>query len=232
MKKLHALALAAIFTLFAINHSYSYDDTSEYPALTSAAMADPVSQGMTFSFSGTVISARTTKQGLILLKVQNRSANLVIDVPIFPSLGQLKEKPGLNDHVTIVGNLGQYKGTPQLQPLAAELITVASQGSISSGASHNLRDAIASGNKDIPLLIGPLTAVSNKTFTSKAGKTHLRIVVRDQTAVANAVLWGGSWDDNLRQRLNGGASFYISAKVGSFQNQPSLTIESLVFDQQ
>lgn len=89
-----------------------YNSTG-YPALTHAAIADPTSQGMTFRLSGTATSARTTKQGLILLKVQSPNANLVIDVPIFHSLDKLKTKLGLNDEVTIVGNLGQYRRVPQ-----------------------------------------------------------------------------------------------------------------------
>lgn len=70
-------------------------------------------------------------------------------------------------------------------------------------SSHNLRQAITLGNKDQALLIGPLTAISHDTFASKAKKTHLRLAVQDQTAVANAVLREDSWNTNLRKRLTG-----------------------------
>lgn len=229
-KKLPIAALIAICFLLAINHNYSYSGDSSYPALTSELVADPSSTGMTFSFSGIVINSHTTKQGLILLKVQNREKNLVIDVPIFPSVGKLERKPGVGDKVSIIGNLGQYKGKPQLQPLAAELVQIKQQAAIDPDVTHTLRKAIDAGDSKSPLLIGPLTALNTQKFHSKAGKEHLKAVVRDDTAIAEAVLWQGNWDEDLRKRLNSGASFYVTAKVGQFRGQPSLTVDDVIFD--
>lgn len=229
MKKTPAIALAAIFTLFVISQSHSYDHDADYQTLSSTIIADPVNQGMTFSFSGTIIDAHTTRQGLIILKVQNRQSNLTIDVPIFPSIGKLETTPQTGDSISLVGNLGQYKGKPQLQPLAAELIQVQQNSHIDPEVSHTLREAIVDGNQNVTLLIGPVSAVSTQTFTSKSGKTHLKVVLRDPTALVEGVIWAGNWDQALRNQLGSKAAFHVNAKVGSFRGQPSLTINKVIF---
>lgn len=231
MRKLYILAFAAVFILIGFNKNYSYGDQASYTKLTAAAIVDPTNQGMTFRLSGHVINTFTTSQGLIILTVQNRAESLTIDVPIFPSIGKLETKPTTGDAVAVVGNLGQYKGRPQLRPLSAELIEVKSVGTISPELAHKLSDAIKTGSNSGPLLIGPVSAVSSKTFRSKAGKKHLKVVLKDKTAIAEGIIWESGWDEALRGRLDGGAEFYVYAKVGTFQNQPSLTIDTITFSE-
>lgn len=120
-----AFSLAALLALFAANARYAYSDAlDELPRLTASHVADPRFAGATFRFEGQVRSVGASSQGILFLSVYQPEQDLNIDVPMFPSLGSPPVRPARGETVRVTGNLGMYRGQPQLRPLSAAHVQV------------------------------------------------------------------------------------------------------------
>lgn len=231
MKKLYFYICVSLLSLFLYQYSYSYPDEAQYPLLGAEHVSAPEHEGMTFQFEGAVIDVFTTKEQLIIVKLKSAAQNVVIDVPIFPSMGTLPQQPQVGDLMKVIGNLGSYKGKPQLKPLTTALITISSLNDAAQDRqeAYSIRQAISEATDAGTVLVGPITTLNTSPFISKSKKEHLRLVITDASGMAEGIMWAGNWNEQMRRTMDQGQPFYASAEVGTFRGQPSFNLNRITF---
>ena len=156
------------------------------------------------------------------MSLKSDDEKISIQVPVWPSFGELP-RVRRGDTVEIVGNLGKYRGKWQLNPLSTEHIRIIDEQDYSLAVPLSL--ALKRVNEI--LLIGPVDAVDAVPFTSKSGKKHLRIVVRDQAGAAEGIIFEGNWDEIDLETFRKKQTVYLKAKVGIYRGKPSLQTMSV-----
>lgn len=120
-----ACCLAALASLLAATARYEYSHAvSDLPRLTARHIADPRFAGSTFRLEGEVRSSRTLPLGIVVIGLYDPAEDIHVDVSVFPSLGSLPAVPSRGETVRVTGNLGMYRGAPQLKPLSAAHVEV------------------------------------------------------------------------------------------------------------
>lgn len=222
---LTALALLCLTSILYTSRTYTYaGGLDNVPPLTVSAVTDPRASGKTYKVKGLVTSVFKTKQGIIIIKLHVKAEDIHIESPVFPSLGRLVVEPKAGDTVEIIGNLGQYKGRPQIRPLAAEHVVVLKAPGKADAVS--LSDAIDKVHQT--LLVGPVSVISAKPFQSKNGKRHLRLTVSQDRTITNGIMFDGVWSEADLRNLTGGKAVILSAKVGRYKGQPSLVVNRVI----
>lgn len=230
-------SLAALVVLLAANARYVYsDDLDRLPRLTAAHVADPRYAGSTFLLEGQVESAGASTQGILFFGLHQPEHDLNITVPVFPSVGSPAVRPRRGDRVRVTGNLGMYRGQPQLKPLSADHVQVVGR-SADTGAAAPIRPwdrsdgavplgaaATAAGET---LLVGPLAAVEVEPFTSRAGRRHLRLTLADGDSTVQGIAYEGDWSDAHADLLASGAFVVVTAEISEYRGQPSLVVKQI-----
>jgi len=211
---------AVIILVFfaAANKFWSYGPLEKIDRLTAGHLADKGSKGQAFRFKGAIAYLFRTQNDLFIVTLKSQNGGVSIQVPIWPSSGKL---PRLRrgDTVEIVGNLGRYRGKPQLNPLSSEHIRIIDETDYSRALP--LAEAITRLKET--LLIGPVKGVKTLPFVSKkSGREHLRLIVRDGDVEAEGIIFSGSWDDLDVEVLESGRLVYLRAKVAAYRGKPNL----------
>jgi hypothetical protein len=214
---LAGLSVLWVLVILIGTQEYTYAD-QEYTPLTSHALADPRNSGQIFEFSGCVISSFETDQGILILKLHDTDQEMYIEVPVFPSAGRLVEKPREGDSVSVIGSLGEYKGKPQIKPLAVEHIVIAGI----CGPPTSLENAVSQTGKT--MLVGPLDIIDAELFKSASGKQHLRIRVRQSKHYASGIMFDGKWSEADLKMLNSERKIFLYTKIDQYRGQPSLQV--------
>lgn len=230
-------SVVALGVLFAANSRYAYSDSlNDLPRLTAGHVADPRFAGATFRFEGQVRSVGTSSHGIMFIDVYQPEQDLNIDVPVFPSLGSPPAKPMRGDVVRVTGNLGMYRGQPQIKPLSAAHVQVLPQSAAAHAAppvqQWNRSDvAVPLGEAAMrigeTLLVGPLTAIDVEPFTSRAGRKHVRLAFADPDATVQGIMYQGDWTDDHVRLLKSGALVLVTAEISEYQNRPSLVVKKI-----
>ena len=233
-------SLAALVVLFAANARYVYsDDLDQLPQLTAAHIADPRFAGSTFRLEGQVRRVGTSSQGILFVDIYEPEQDLNIDVPMFPSLGSPAVRPAPGDVVRVMGNLGTYRGQPQLRPLSAAHVEVLAQS-----ARGDTAPPIQPWNRSAPavplgaatsrigetLLVGPLTAIDVEPFTSRAGRQHVRVVLADLAdaeTTAQGIVFQGDWTEDHVALLESGVPVVVTAEIDEYRDRPSLVLKRI-----
>ena len=223
-------SLVALAVLFATNARYVYPDSqAELPELTPQHVVDPRFAGATFRFAGHATSVRSTRRGIVFIKLHDREEDLYLDVPVFPSLGCLPAKPARGDLVRVTGNLGSYGGIPQVRPLSAAHVAILQS---SGNAALPLQQALARRNDTLD--IGPVRAVAVEPFVSSRGLRHLRLTLADAAAsggtarTVQGVMFESDRSDCEATLLRSGEPVAVTAEVGTFRGRPSLTVRRVL----
>jgi hypothetical protein len=225
------ISVIVILTCFAIvNNFWSYGPREETRRLTPEHLLNPQSRGQLFLFKGVVTSSFRTRNDLFILSLKSEDGGKTIQVPIWPSFGELP-LVRRGDTVEIDGNLGKYRGKWQLNPLSAEHIRINSAEHIRiiDEWYYSLAVPLSQALKriDETLLIGPVDAVDAVPFTSKSGKKHLRIVVRDQEEEVSGIIYEGSWNEIDLEIFRKKQTVYLKAKVVKYNGKPSIETMSV-----
>ena len=224
------VAATALAVLFITNRRYVYSESlGLLPTLTAAHIADPRYAGATFRLEGRSTSVRTTRQGIVLIKMHESAEDIFIDVPVFPSLGCLPVKPARGETLRVTGNLGMYSGQPQLRPLSTAHVELAAR------PADSVSVAAAAAQVGATLLIGPVTAVDAEFFESRAGLEHLRLMLTDAVSRADAaratvagIMFEGEQTDCEVDLLLSGDPVLVTAEVELFQGAPSLNVQRVL----
>ena len=230
-------SLAALVVLFAANARYVYsDDLDRLPQLTAAHIADPRFAGSTFRLEGQVRRVGTSSQGILFIDIYEPEQDLNIDAPMFPSLGSPVVRPAPGDVVRVTGNLGTYRGQPQLRPLSAahvEVLAQAARGDTAPPIQPWNRSAsavplgAATSRSGETLLVGPLTAIDFEPFTSRAGRWHVRLLLADAETTAQGIVFQGDWTDDHVALLESGAPVVVTAEIDEYRDRPSLVLKRI-----
>ena len=227
--------VAALIVLFAANARYVYSDSLDrVPRLTAGHIADPRFAGSTFRVEGEVRSVGTSSNGIMFIDLYQPEQDLNIDVPVFPSVGSPPVRPGRGDVVRVTGNLGTYRGQPQLGPLSAAHVEVLAAAAAAAPPVRpwNPSDtAVALGAAAArigeTLLVGPLTAIDVEPFTSRAGRRHVRLVLADPESTVQGIVYQGDWADDHVELLQSGASIVVTAEIEEYRDRPSLVVRQI-----
>ena len=222
--------VAALTVLFVTNRRYVYPESlDKLPTLTAAHIVDPRYAGATFRLEGRVTSVRTSRQGIVFIDMHEPAEDIFIVVPVFPSLGCLPVKPARGETLRVTGNLGMYSGQPQLRPLSAAQVKLA------SWPSNSVSVADAAAQVGVTLLVGPVIAVDAEFFESQAGLEHLRLTLADASGHVDAVgatvagiMFEGEQTDCEVDRLLSDDPFLVTAEVELFQGAPSLNVQRVL----
>lgn len=225
-----AAAVAALAVLFLTNRLYIYSESlGELPALTAAHVVDPRHAGTTFRLEGNVRSVRTTRQGIVIIKMHRVDEDVFIDVPVFPSLGCLPVKPARGETLRVTGNLGMYSGQPQIRPLSAAHVELPTR------PADSVSVFAAATQLGATLLVGPVTAVDAEFFESRAGREHLRLTLADAAGRADAsgakvagIMFEHEQTSCELDLLLSGDAFLVTAKVERFRGAPSLNVQRVL----
>ena len=213
------LALAGVLWLLSLNQRYNYGDLENtIPILTAPKVTASDSVGRTYRFNGTVASAFRTRQNMLVVQAFNTTTNVNIEIPIFPSLGRISQSPSKGDSISVVGNLGFYRGRPQLRPLSLDQLQI-SRGE-SPGQRFSLTEALR--HQGATAWVGPVVGVRAEKFTSRSGREHIRFTVREGALTANGILFQGDWAPSDIDLLRSGRAIRLQAKIDSYRGQPSL----------
>ena len=230
-------SLAALVVMFAANARYVYsDDLDRLPPLTAAHVADPRFAGSTFRLEGQVQRVNTSSQGIVFVNVYEPAEDLNITAPMFPSLGSPAVRPAPGDVVRVTGNLGTYRGQPQLRPLSAAHVEVLAQAARGDTAAP-----IQPWNRSVPaiplgaatsrigetLLVGPLAAIDVEPFTSRAGRQHVRLVLADAEITAQGIVFEGDWTDDHVALLDSNQPVVVTAEISEYRDRPSLVLKRI-----
>ena len=227
-------SLAALVVLFAANARYVYSDAlQQLPPLTAGHIADPRFAGATFRFEGEVRSVGASSQGILFIAAYQAEHDLNIDIPLFPSLGSPPVRPARGDLIRVTGNLGVYRGQPQIKPLSAAHLQVLAR----SAGAHDIPPvqpwdrsvaavplAAATARMDETLVVGPLTAIEVEPFTSRAGRQHVRLALADEEHTAQGIMYEGDWADDHVKLLKSGAPVVVTAEISEYRRRPSLVV--------
>ena len=225
-------SVAALGVLFAANARYVYSDAlHQLPQLTAGHIADPRFAGSTFRFDGLVTGVSTLDSGMLIIGLRNGAADVQLDAAVFPSVGCLPHKPARGESVRVVGNLGMYRGRPQLKPLSAAHVDVISP----HGAPIPLADAVSAAHAGETLRVGPLTATSVEPFTSRRGLEHVRLTLAaastgsaEKRATVQGVMFQGDRTDCELRLLRSAAPVVVTAEIDEYQGSPSLVVKRVV----
>ncbi len=224
--------LVAIIMLFTANSRYVYsDDLDQLPRLTASHIADPKFAGSTFRFEGLASNVRTLQSGLMIIKLRNAKEDLHIDVAVFPSVGCLPVKPTPGESVRVTGNLGMYKGRPQIKPLSAMHVEVTTPG----GDAVSLSEVTLMKRVGETLRVGPLIATTVDPFTSRRGLQHVRLTFADsqlgvngEHATVQGIMFQGDRTDCEIKLLSSGTPVVLTAKVDAYKGRPSLVVKRVL----
>lgn len=220
-----SLSIVSLLLLVYINSQYTYaNNLSTAPQLTASAIKAPRSTGKTFQFRGTANEVYKPSDGITIIKLHNVDKNIHIGVPVFSSMGTLEAVPRVGDQVRVIGNLGQYKGQPQLKPLAAEHVKIVAGPELENAVP--LSEAVKKGEGN--MLIGPVKSESVNAFTSNSGKKHYRVVLSDDKQIVKGIMFDGQWDRSDIKLLGSTRDLLIYAKVEIYKGQLSLQIHRVV----
>ena len=222
-------SIASLTLLFLANRWWAYSDMQgDLRGLTAGHIADPRSAGTTFRFQGGVKYLRMTPTGIMLIELHDPEGDVHLDVPVFPSLGRLPIKPVRGETVRVTGNLGMYRGQPQLKPLSAAHVEVLTP----PAAEQAVPLARATKRTGERLLVGPVKAVGAEPFTSRRGLRHVRLTLADPAAPANetvqGVMFQGDRTHHEVQLLSSGAPVIVTAEIDVYQGRPSLIVKRVV----
>ncbi len=226
------LGAAALVTVFATTIRYTYPSTlTLLPKVTAPHVADPSYSGTTFQFEGRVTRVSTLPSGILILRLYDPTMDMNMESSVFPSLGCLPEKPIRDETVRITGNLGMYRGRPQIRPLSADHVQVLVP--LENAALMPL-SAVISGQSGRHVLAGPLTVDRISSFTSQSGGRHVRLELSDarpegtSQANVNGVMFEGDQTACELRRLSSGRAVVVGAEVTTYNGAPSLTIKRVV----
>ena len=227
--------VAALTVLFAANARYVYSDSLDrVPRLTAGHIADPRFAGSTFRVEGEVRSVGTSSNGIMFIDLYQPEQDLNIDVPVFPSVGSPPVRPGRGDVVRVTGNLGTYRGQPQLGPLSAahvEVLTPAAATAPPVRPWNPSDTAVTLGAAATrigeTLLVGPLTAIDVEPFTSRAGRQHVRLVLADPESTVQGILYQGDWTEDHVTLLKSGEPLIVAAEISEYRDRPSLVVRQI-----
>ena len=223
-------AVAALTVLFIANRRYAYPESVRtLPSLTPAHVVDPRHAGGTFRLEGRVSSVGMSRQGLLIIEVDDPAEDLFVDVPVFPSLGCLPLKPARGETLRVTGNLGMYSGRPQLRPLSAAHVELATE------LAKPVSVAAAAEQGGARLLIGPVVVRDAESFESQAGQEHLRLTLADANARADAasgtvagIMFEREQTHCEVDRLLSGDPVLVTADVEEFLGAPSLVVRQVL----
>ncbi|MBC09974.1 MAG: hypothetical protein CMQ39_07400, partial [Gammaproteobacteria bacterium] len=202
---------------------YSYAE-QEVPELQPQDISDPRKAGNVFSFSGCVVGSFQSSKGMVRLTLRNTLSEMNIDAVVWPSAGKFPKRPGWGDQVSVHGHLGEYKGKPQIIPVAVEQVKVI--GQCEPKTLHLGEASEMLGQKGT---FGPVQLLNVERFTSKKGKQHLKAIFRQDSAFVEGIIYQGSWKESDFEKLKSKPRLRIDAKVGTFRNKISLTVKSYDF---
>ena len=220
VSKFGAVGSAVMIIVFfaAANKFWSYGPLDNIDRLKTVHLADSGSSGKTFRLKGTVAYMFRTQNDLLIVTLKAQNEDVSIQMPLWPSSGKLPRLRS-GDTVELVGNLGRYRGKPQLNPLSSEHIRIIDETDYSGAVP--LAEAITRLNET--LIIGPVEGVEALPFLSKkSGREHLRLSVRDGDVEAEGIIFSGNWDDLDVEVLKSGQPVYLRAKVASYRGKPNL----------
>lgn len=228
------LAVAALLAvLFVANRQYVYSDRLDRaPRLTASHIADPRFAGATFQVEGRVTSIRTMQQGIVVIDLHQAEEGLFVGVPVFPALGCLPVKPVRDERVRVTGNLGMYRGRPQIRPLSAAHVELVAPPIIAWTATA------AAERTGETLYIGPLRTVASEFFESRQGWEHLRLTLADvgvgmDPVAESRAMFQGIMYQNAQTAcevdlLRSGEPFMVTAEVVTYRGAPSLNVRRVL----
>ena len=219
--------VVALAVLFSANARYAYPDVpGALPRLTSRHVVDSRFAGSTFQVAGRVTTASMTSRGIQFIQIHDPVEDVYLDAPVFPSLGCLPVRPQRGDTIRVTGNLGSYGGQPQIRPLSSAHVEVLTSG----GLEGPIPLAAALAQTGAKVRVGPITATAVERFVSSSDREHLRLVLAasaartQEPATARGIMFQGAWSQCELDLLRSGAPIVVTAEVGTFQDEPSLTV--------
>ncbi len=213
------LSAAAVLGLIAVTVRYRYDDLllDRLPQLTAAHVADPRFAGTTFRFEGRATQVRTLASGTVTLRLHNSAEDVHLEASAFPSLGRLPLKPRRGETVRVTGNLGTYRGRPQIRPLSARHVEVVLGEAVPLATALSARDGET-------LLVGPVAALRVEPFAGRGGRRHFELEFADARTRMRGVVFEGDWTADALRRLRSGTPVVVAAERDEYRGEPSLTV--------
>ena len=89
--------------------------------------------------------------------------------------------------------------------------------------SVNLSDAI--NKMDDTIIVGPVKPLSSNL--TKTGE-HLQFRVTSKGSIVNGIMFENKWNKDDRAMFNGNESFYLKAKIGTYNQKPSLQADWII----
>ena len=223
------IALAGVVLLFVAARWYRYPEAlRDAPTVTAAHLADPRFAGGAVQVTGQVRSVRSLPREMLVIELFEPGEDVYLQVPVFPRLGCLPDRPVRDEIVRIYGSLGAYAGRPQIRPLSADHVNLESPPDVSEAVS--LREA--SERIGETLLVGPLRAIAVEPFTSRAGRDHFRLEFAEPgepaTGVVGGVLFEGNAGHCQLARLKAREPYFVTATVEEFDGAPSLNVQRVL----
>ena len=201
---------------------YSYAE-QEIPELQPQDISDPRKAGNVFSFSGCVVDSSQSSKGRVRLTLRKTLSEMHIDAVVWPSAGKFLKRPGWGDRVSVHGHLGEYKGKPQIIPVAVEQVKVIGQCDLKP---RHLSEAPELVGKKATLAFGPVQALR---VTRASGKGPNKLMFKQDSSYVEGVIWPQNWNDSDFDKLNSKPLMRIHAKVVKYRGRTQLNVTSYVF---
>ncbi len=136
---------------------------------------------------------------------------------MFPSAGRLAVDPRRDDVVRVVGNLGTYRGRPQIRPLSARHVEVRAGDAVALAQARSAPEGRT-------MRVGPVVAARVLPFAGRGGRRHLEVefVAPGGGARTRGVVFAGDWTDETLRLLSSGLPVELVAQRDDYGGEPSL----------
>jgi hypothetical protein len=214
----------SLFVLWIANQSFSIEtriDEENFPVIDKQSFFVDENIGQGLIYEGVLIDSYLMKKfGIIKLKTKNKNIDNLIDITIFPSLGELKINPLAGDMLKVVGLLKKYKKTFQIEPFDINSLTIIKEKT-SCEKSITLKESRLYHTKT-NYEIAPVTGISATPFRSKKGQLHLKIKVKWGNQIEAGIMWEDKWGNNDLKLIKSGVEICLYAKIKRYQGRLSL----------
>lgn len=173
-----------------------------------------LSAGRVVAVEGTVKRIYRNREGMLLV-------DLGTDAPVIfmPSGGKLPTEPRLGERLQVLAVRSDGPQGSALYPVSQDHIRPQGRSEYPLVTISQAR-RMAKGSR-IQLHVRGTSAT---TQTSRAGKTHLHVEVKDATGQAPGIMWEGSYSAREVDLFRSGRPLVVYAEVDFFQSNLSLVI--------
>lgn len=225
-KYIFLVAVILLTAFLQLQNQLYANDVSKYEELTDKVIVENNYRNKIFSYTGEISKTFKNQYGIITVYFANQNFTNTVTASIFPNLGVIDEKIlASGNKIKVTGTLKQYNDNYQIAPLDKESIVLISTANF---CENSISAKDISKNMEKIVNLSKVSIVNSQEFTTKKGKTNLRLKLKIEDMVFDGIIFENNYTDNVKELLKKQEqNLCAKIKVGQYKGDISINVLGL-----